>query len=55
MPVFAVLIGLLFFGVQPLAEQIVGGAIVLAGVLYMQWQRSPARQKSPVPTPPAKH
>lgn len=49
-PVFAVLIGLLFFGVQPLAEQIVGGAIVLVGVLYMQWQRSPARQKSPVPT-----
>ncbi len=54
-PVFAVLIGMLFFGVQPMAEQIIGGAIVLAGVLYMQWQRSPARQKSPVPTPAAKH
>jgi drug/metabolite transporter (DMT)-like permease len=39
-PVFAVLISLLFFGVQPLAEQLVGGAVVLAGVLYMQWQRS---------------
>jgi drug/metabolite transporter (DMT)-like permease len=38
-PVFAVLIALLFFGVQPLAEQLVGGAVVLAGVLYMQWQR----------------
>lgn len=38
-PVFAVLIGMLFFGLQPLAEQIIGGAIVLAGVLYMQWQR----------------
>jgi drug/metabolite transporter (DMT)-like permease len=38
-PVFAVLIAMLFFGVQPLAEQIVGGAIVMAGVLYMQWQR----------------
>ena len=38
-PVFAVLISLLFFGVQPLVEQLVGGALVLAGVLYMQWQR----------------
>ncbi len=38
-PVFAVLISLLVFGVQPLAEQLVGGAVVLAGVLYMQWQR----------------
>ncbi len=38
-PVFAVLIALLVFGVQPLAEQLVGGAVVLAGVLYMQWQR----------------
>lgn len=38
-PVFAVLIGMLFFGLQPLAEQLIGGAIVLAGVLYMQWQR----------------
>lgn len=38
-PVFAVLISLLFFGVQPLREQLVGGAVVLAGVLYMQWQR----------------
>jgi drug/metabolite transporter (DMT)-like permease len=39
-PVFAVLISLLFFGVQPLAEQLVGGAVVLAGVLYMQAQRA---------------
>ena len=38
-PVFAVLIALLFFGVAPLAEQWVGGAVVLAGVLYLQWQR----------------
>ena len=53
-PVFAVLISLLFFGVQPLAEQLIGGAVVLAGVLYMQWQRRPARQKSPVPSPPTK-
>lgn len=38
-PVFAVLISLLFFGIPPLAEQLMGGAVVLAGVLYMQWQR----------------
>jgi drug/metabolite transporter (DMT)-like permease len=38
-PVFAVLIAMLLFGVQPLAEQLVGGSVVLAGVLYMQWQR----------------
>jgi drug/metabolite transporter (DMT)-like permease len=38
-PVFAVLISLLFFDVTPLPEQWVGGAVVLAGVLYMQWQR----------------
>lgn len=38
-PVFAVLISLFFFDVQPLAEQLIGGAVVLAGVLYMQWQR----------------
>jgi drug/metabolite transporter (DMT)-like permease len=38
-PVFAVLISLLVFGVQPLAEQLIGGAVVLAGVMYMQWQR----------------
>lgn len=53
-PVFAVLIGTLFFGVHPLPEQLVGGAIVLAGVLYMQWQRSPDRQKSPVSNAAAK-
>jgi drug/metabolite transporter (DMT)-like permease len=39
-PVFAVLISLLFFGVPPLAEQLIGGAVVLGGVLYMQWQRA---------------
>lgn len=38
-PVFAVLISLWFFGVQPLAEQLVGGAVVLAGVVYLQWHR----------------
>ena len=38
-PVFAVLIAMLFFGVAPLPEQWIGGAVVLAGVLYLQWQR----------------
>ncbi len=38
-PVFAVIISLVFFGVVPLLEQVVGGAVVLSGVLYMQWQR----------------
>jgi drug/metabolite transporter (DMT)-like permease len=36
-PVFAVLISLAFFGVVPTASQVAGGAVVLAGVLYMQW------------------
>jgi drug/metabolite transporter (DMT)-like permease len=38
-PVFAVLISLIFFGVMPLPEQVLGGVIVLAGVLYMQWHK----------------
>lgn len=56
-PVFAVLISLLFFGVQPLAEQLIGGAVVLAGVLYMQWQRARTARAlalaaaTPPPTP----
>ena len=50
-PVFAVLISLLFFGVQPLASQLLGGAVVLAGVLYMQWQRIRAA-RVPAPLPP---
>lgn len=48
-PVFAVLIMMLFFGVQPLAEQLVGGAVVLAGVLYMQWQRGRGVRAAPPP------
>jgi drug/metabolite transporter (DMT)-like permease len=48
-PVFAVLISLLFFGVQPLAEQLIGGAVVLAGVLYMQWQRVRNARAAPPP------
>jgi drug/metabolite transporter (DMT)-like permease len=36
-PVFAVLFSLAFFGVVPTAAQVAGGAIVLAGVLLMQW------------------
>ena len=48
-PVFAVLLSLLLFDVPPLSEQVAGGALVLAGVLYMQWQRwrSTATSRSP--------
>ena len=45
-PVFAVLISLLFFGVVPTAGQVLGGAVVLSGVLYMQWHRG-----RPAPAP----
>lgn len=38
-PVFAVLIGAALFGLTPLPEQLLGGAVVLAGVVYLQWQR----------------
>jgi len=38
-PVFAALIAALIFGVQPLPEPLVGGAVVPAAVIYMQWQR----------------
>jgi len=37
-PVFAVLIAMLF-GVWPTLEQVIGGAIVICGVLYMQWRQ----------------
>lgn len=37
-PVFGVLIAMLF-GIQPTAEQVMGGIVVMAGVLYMQWRR----------------
>ena len=37
-PVFAVLIAMLF-GIFPTAEQAIGGGIVMAGVLYMQWRK----------------
>jgi drug/metabolite transporter (DMT)-like permease len=46
-PVFAVLISLIFFDVIPLPAQLIGGAVVMAGVLYMQWQKSRYRS-SPV-------
>jgi len=38
-PVFGVLIALLF-GILPTLEQLLGGVVVMAGVLYMQWQKS---------------
>ncbi|HKU95050.1 MAG TPA: DMT family transporter [Vineibacter sp.] len=37
-PAFGVLIAMLF-GIQPAAEQVIGGIVVMAGVLYMQWRR----------------
>lgn len=37
-PVFAVLISMLF-GMVPTTEQVIGGSVVIAGVLYMQWHR----------------
>jgi drug/metabolite transporter (DMT)-like permease len=37
-PVFAVLVSMLY-GIFPTGQQVGGGAIVLAGVLYMQWRR----------------
>lgn len=37
-PVFGVLIAVLF-GIHPRPEQIAGGILVIAGVLYMQWRR----------------
>jgi drug/metabolite transporter (DMT)-like permease len=39
-PVFAVLISLVFFDVIPLFAQLIGGGVVMVGVLYMQWQKS---------------
>lgn len=38
-PVFAVLISLLFYNVVPMPTQVIGGAVVLSGVLYMQWRK----------------
>jgi len=37
-PVFAVLISMAF-GIYPTGQQILGGAIVMAGVAYMQWRK----------------
>jgi drug/metabolite transporter (DMT)-like permease len=37
-PVFAVLISMLF-GLRPTPEQVLGGALVIGGVLYMQWRK----------------
>jgi drug/metabolite transporter (DMT)-like permease len=36
-PVFAVLISLVVFGVVPTGAQVAGGAVVMAGVAWMQW------------------
>ena len=46
-PVFAVLISALFFGVVPTGWQLAGGAVVMAGVLWMQWQQRRGPPKGP--------
>ncbi len=38
-PVFGVLISLTAYGVVPSRAEVIGGAVVLAGVLYLQWRR----------------
>jgi drug/metabolite transporter (DMT)-like permease len=43
-PVFAVLLSLLLFGVVPTAAQVLGGAVVFSGVLWMQWHKRRAQQ-----------
>jgi drug/metabolite transporter (DMT)-like permease len=37
-PVFGVLVAMLF-GIHPQPEQVIGGVVVMAGVLYMQWRK----------------
>ena len=51
-PVFAVLISLLVFDVQPMPEQVLGGCVVLSGVIYMQWQKLKANRRLSQPLPP---
>lgn len=38
-PVFSVLVAALFFGAAVSPQQIIGGAVILAGILRMQWLR----------------
>jgi len=38
-PVFAVLVSMIGFDLQPTREQWIGGTVVMVGVLYMQWHR----------------
>ncbi len=42
-PVFGVLFSIAF-GLHPTGLQLLGGAVVMSGVLYMQWQRFSARR-----------
>jgi drug/metabolite transporter (DMT)-like permease len=39
-PVFAVVISVIFFGLVPTAAQVIGGVVVLSGVLYLQLQKA---------------
>jgi drug/metabolite transporter (DMT)-like permease len=52
-PVFAVLISLVFFGVLPTGAQVLGGAVVLCGVAIMQWQSVRAMRAATRSKPPA--
>jgi drug/metabolite transporter (DMT)-like permease len=38
-PVFAVVISVIFFGLVPTVAQVIGGIVVLSGVLYFQWHK----------------
>lgn len=38
-PVFAVVISVIFFGLVPTLAQVIGGIVVLSGVLYLQWRK----------------
>jgi drug/metabolite transporter (DMT)-like permease len=52
-PVFAVLISLVFFGVVPTGAQVLGGAVVLCGVAIMQWHSIRAARAAPRAVPAA--
>ncbi len=39
-PVFAVVISVIFFGLVPTVAQVIGGVVVLSGVLYLQWHKA---------------
>lgn len=52
-PVFAVLLGVVFWGDRPGPRLLLGGALVLAGVLAIALRALAARRQAPQPTAPA--